>query len=126
MPALLLSPVARWLALAAILAALGGWLWVERTLRHSAELRAAAAEDAVRGRDKAIASLERQAAEVAARSARFTSIRRSVDAAPASNACAAAPAVRAALDGLRAAPAAGGAAVPAGLRAGAGGAGSAR
>jgi hypothetical protein len=124
--ALLASPLARWAGVAAVIALLGGWLWVERGIRQAAELRAAAAEEAVRGREKAIAALELQAAEAAARSARFTSIRRSVDAAPASNACAAAPAVRAALDGLRAAPAAGGAAVPAGLRAGAGGAGIAR
>jgi hypothetical protein len=123
MRALLLSPIARWLALAAVLAALGGWLWVERGLRHSAEARAAVAEAAVKGRDRAITALEHQAAEAAARSARFTTIRRSVDAAPVSNACAAAPAVRAALDGLRAARAGGGAAVAAGLRPGPDGAG---
>jgi type VI protein secretion system component VasK len=122
MPALLLSPLARWLAIGAVLAALAGWLWIERGLRQSAEARADAAELAVAARDKAIAGLERQAADAAARTARFATLRRSVDAAPATQACAAAPAVRAALDGLRARPAAGGgAAQPAGLRAGAGG-----
>ena len=122
MPALLLSPVARWLAVGAALAALAGWLWIERAGRQAAQARADRAEAAVAARDKAIASLERQAAEAAARTARFATLRRSGDAAPATQACAAAPAVRAALDGLRTrAAAGGGAAVPAGLRDRAGG-----
>jgi len=43
MPALLLSPVARWLALAAILAALAGWGAIERAGRQAATADAALA-----------------------------------------------------------------------------------
>jgi hypothetical protein len=43
MPALLLSPLARWLALAGVLAALAGWGWVERAGRHAAAADAALA-----------------------------------------------------------------------------------
>jgi hypothetical protein len=125
--AALASPLARWAAVAAVLVALAGWAWLERSGREAAQARADAAEAAVRGRDKAIAALELQAAEAAARATRFASIRRTVDAAPASRACADSPALRAALGGLRARPAAGGgAAEPAGLRPGAGGAGQPR
>lgn len=127
MPAILLSPLARWAVVALVLAGLAGWLWLERDWRAAAETRAATAERAVAGRDKAIAALERSAADAAARTARFQPVRRAVDAAPSSRLCAAAPAMAAALDGLRTRPAAaGGAADPAGVPAGAGGAGRAR
>jgi hypothetical protein len=128
MPAFLLSPIARWLALGVALVLLFGAWRVEAARREAAELRAVAAEAAVTGRDTAIRVLEAAAADTAARTARFQPIRRAVDAAPSSRACADAPAIRAALDGLRAQPAAaaGGAAVPAGLPAGAASAGRAR
>lgn len=128
MPAFLLSPIARWLALGVALLVLFGAWRVEAARREAAELRAVAAEAAVAGRDKAIRVLEASAADTAARTARFQPIRRAVDAAPSSTACAAAPAIRAALDGLRAnaAAAAGGAALAAGLPSAAPGAGRAR
>jgi len=128
MLAALASPLLRWAVVAAVCAVLAGWLWLERDWRHAAETRAATAERAVAGRDKAIAALERAAADAAARTARFQPVRRAVDAAPSSRLCAAAPAMAAALDGLRARPAAaaGGAADPPGVPAGAGGAGRAR
>lgn len=44
MPAFLLSPLARWGAVAVLLAVLGGWGFLERAGRISADLRAAAAE----------------------------------------------------------------------------------
>lgn len=128
MPAFLLSPITRWLALGVILLGLGAAWRVEAARREAWQLRAAAAEAAVAGRDKAIKVLEAAAADTAARAAQFQPIRRAVDAAPATNVCAAAPAVRAALDGLRAraAAAAGGAALAAGVPAAAAGAGRAR
>lgn len=128
MSAWLLSPITRWLALGIVLVLLGGAWRVEAARREAAELRAVAAEAAVAGRDTAIRVLEASAADAAARVARFQPIRRAVDAAPSSRACADAPAIRAALDGLRAAPAGagGGAAIAAGLPAAATGAGRAR
>lgn len=128
MPAWLLAPATRWLALVVVLALLLGAWRLEAARRESAELRAAAAEAAVQGRDTAIAVLERHAERVADRTAQFQPIRRAVDAAPATNACAAAPAVRAALDGLRqrAAAGGGGAAIPAGVPPGTAGAGRPR
>jgi hypothetical protein len=128
MPAFLLSPLTRWLAIGVVVLVLGAAWRVEAARREGAELRAASAEAAVIGRDRAIAVLEAAATAAAERTARFQPIRRAVDAAPSSRACADAPAIRAALDGLRASPAgaAGGAAHAAGLPAGAGGAGGAR
>ncbi|MBR0653062.1 hypothetical protein GXW78_25625 [Roseomonas terrae] len=124
MPAWLLAPATRWLAAGAVLLVLFGAWRVEAARREAADLRAVAAEEAVKGRDTAIAALERLAVAVAERDARFQPIRRAVDAAPVTHACVAAPAVRAALDGLRArdAGAAGVPAVDAGVPAGAAGA----
>lgn len=119
MPTWLLAPATRWVAVAAVLLVLGAAWRVEAARRESADLRAAAAEAAVEGRDRAIGALERLGAQLAERTAQFQPIRRAVDAAPVTTACATAPAVRAALDGLRQrAAAAGGAAIPAGLPAG--------
>ena len=44
MPALLLSPLARWAALGVVLVGMAGWGWIERSGRISADLRADAAE----------------------------------------------------------------------------------
>lgn len=101
MPAFLLSPITRWLAVGAALAVMFGAWRVEAARRDAADLRASAAELAVKGRDLAIAALERQAAEATARAARIQSVRRAVDASPVTRACADSPAIRAVLHGLR-------------------------
>ena len=95
------SPITRWAAVAVFCTGLASWAYAERTGRQLATDRAVKAEAAVAGRDRAIAALEADVAAARARAARFQSIRRAVDAAPPSTACASAPAIRAALDGLR-------------------------
>lgn len=118
------SPLGRAAVALLVFGALVGWAKAEQSWRHAAELRAAQAEAAVAGRDLAIAVLERVGAAAEARAASFNAIRRTVDAAPTSRACADSPAVRAALAGLRDRPgAAGGAGQPAGVPSRAGGAG---
>ncbi|MBW6400758.1 hypothetical protein KPL78_23055 [Roseomonas sp. HJA6] len=119
MLALLLSPLARWAALGVVLVGLAGWGWIERAGRISADLRTAAAEAAVQGRDLAIAALERQATDAAERAARMQTVRRAVDAAPVTRACVDSPAMRAVLRGLRGdASTPGGATQPAAMPAG--------
>ena len=113
--AFLLSPLGRWAAVAAVLGVLAGWGWLERAGRHAAQDRAHAAEKQVRARDAAIGALERQAAEAETRAARAAQIRTRIREVPNGTACAASPAVRAALDGLRAAPGPGSAGQPAGV-----------
>ncbi len=101
MIAFLLSPLGRWAAMAAVLAALSGWAWLERAGRHAATARADAAEAQAAAKARAISALETQAAEAAAQAARIEPIRRVIHAAPKTNACADSPAIRAVLDGLR-------------------------
>ena len=110
------SPLGRFAVLAGVVALLIGWASMERMGRHAASARADAAEAEVAARDHAIAALEQAAAESAARRAKMEPIRRAVNSAPASNSCADSPAVRAALDGLRAAQG-GGARQPVGMSA---------
>ena len=112
--AFLRSPFGRLAMLAGVVALLVSWASLERLGRQAAMARAAAAEAEVTARNQAIAALERAAAEVAARQAKFEPIRRAVNNAPATNSCADSPAMRAALDGLRAAQG-GGARHPASL-----------
>lgn len=131
MPPALLAGLGAGLALAL---AWGAW---ERGEAIAAGARAAQLGAAVAERDAALEALRRQAeasaraletvaAEAAQRTARDRETRRMIHAAPPSASCAAAPAVRAALDGLRARGTAGGAggapvgaARPAALRGGA-------
>jgi len=109
--AVIASPLARRLAMfaaiALVLASLVGWLRLEMAWRHAAEERAAAAEAAVAARDRSIAALEEAMAEAERRRSRLEPIRRAVNAAPVTSHCVASPAIRALLDGLRAAPNAG-------------------
>ena len=97
------SRLGRMAVLAGVLALLIGWGSLERMGRQAANARADAAEAEVAARDRAIAALEQAAAESAARRARMEPIRRAVNNAPASNACADSGPMRAVLDGLRAA-----------------------
>jgi FAD/FMN-containing dehydrogenase len=109
--AVIASPLARRLAMfaaiALVLLGLGSWLRLEMAWRHAAEERAEAAEAAVAARDRSIAALEEAMAEAERRRSRLEPIRRAVNAAPITNACVASPAIRAVIDGLRAAPNAG-------------------
>ena len=109
--AVIASPLARRLAMfaaiALVLVGLLGWVRLEMAWRHAAEERAEAAEAAVAARDRSIAALEEAMAEAERRRSRLEPIRRAVNAAPITNACVASPAVRAVIDGLRAAPNAG-------------------
>jgi hypothetical protein len=95
-----------------VLAALIAWGWLNHRAAAAADERATLAEAAVAQRDIAltdlkalharqVAALERQATEAEARVARMAPIRRAIDAAPVTQACAASPAVAAALRGLR-------------------------
>jgi type VI protein secretion system component VasK len=99
--AFLVSPLGRWAVVAAVLAALSGWAWLERAGRHAANVRAEAAEAQAEAAARAITALEAQAADAAAQAARIEPIRRVIHAAPKTNACADSPAIRAVLDGLR-------------------------
>lgn len=101
MIAFLVSPLGRWAVVAAVLAALSGWAWLERAGRQAANARAVAAEAQAEAQARAVAALETQAAEAAAQAARIEPIRRVIHAAPKTNACADSPAIRAVLDGLR-------------------------
>lgn len=58
MLAILLSPLARWAALGAVLAAISGWGWVERAGRINADLRAQAAEREAAGLHERIRQME--------------------------------------------------------------------
>ena len=121
-----------WAAGAALLVivGLGGLLRIEQLQRRAAEDATREAQqqllDAqaqVAQRNSQIKALERQAAETAATAARIEPIRREVHAAPRTSACLASPVIRAGLDRLRTARAAGDAgraAVAAGLPAGSG------
>ena len=131
-------------ALGAGVLALGGYAWWQRGAATAARREATLALAAVAERDTAladlhalhqrqVAALERQAAQAEAAAARMAPTRRNVDAAPVTSACAAAPAMRAALDGLRtrqpaggAGGTAGGAGQPADVPAAAGTAGAGR
>lgn len=105
-----------------LLLATATWALAERGGRIAAEAREARAIAAVQAnlravelireeRAQAIAALSGLAQDIAARAARTIAVRRAIDAAPTTTACVDAPAVRAALDGLRRAadPGAGGA-----------------
>lgn len=121
-----------WIAGAVALAFVGlvGLLRIEQLQRQAAEATASHAQQElleaqvqVAQRNSQIKALERQAAEVAATAARIEPIRREVHAAPRTSACVASPVIRAGLDRLRGARAAGGAAraaVAPGLPAGTG------
>jgi hypothetical protein len=107
-----------WAAGAALLLilGLGGLLRIEQLQRRAAEDAAREAQqqllDAqaqVAQRNSQIKALERQALEAAATAARIEPIRREVHAAPRTSACVASPVIRAGLDRLRGARAAGGA-----------------
>lgn len=101
--AFLRSRLGRLAVLAGVVALLIGWAYLERLGRQAATARAEVAEAEVESRGRAIAALEQAAAEAAARRAKFEPIRRAVNNAPVTNACVGSPAMRAALDGLRAA-----------------------
>lgn len=112
-----------------LVTSLAGWARVEQVQRRAAEAAAETAQqerDAARAetrqRDAQIAALERQAEAVAAVVARIEPIRRDIHAAPRTSACVASPVIARGFERLRATrPAAGGAALPAGVQGGAGG-----
>lgn len=123
----LASPIARAVAVAALILGLFGWARLERAGRQAEAARAEAAEAALAGRDRAIAVLEARAADLVAQAERRATIVRTIHAAPRTLACADAPAMRALLDGLRQpAGAADGARQPAPVSGGTGPAGGAR
>jgi hypothetical protein len=95
------SPAGRWLVAALVLLCLVTWARAERAGRHAAIERAAAAEEAVAGRELAIAALEGRMKDLAAQAARRETIVRTINAQPRTTACVATPAVRSLLDGLR-------------------------
>jgi hypothetical protein len=95
------SPLGRWVVAALVALCLVTWARAERAGRHAANERAAAAEEAVTGRDRAIAALEGRMADLAAQAARRETIVRTINAQPRTTACVATPAVRSLLDGLR-------------------------
>lgn len=63
MPALLLSPVARWLAIGAVLAALAGYAAIERAGRRAAVLREAAAIQRAQSAEARIRHMEERNAQ---------------------------------------------------------------
>lgn len=111
MPALLLSPITRFTFFLVVIGGLSLWAWGESLAREAAVTRARAAEAALESRVAAIAALETQAREAAARAQRTGAILANIRGVPNATACAASAPIRAALDGLRAAPS-GGAAQP--------------
>jgi hypothetical protein len=63
MPALLLSPVARWLVIGAVLAALGGWGAIERAGRQAARAGEAAAIQRAQSAEARIRHMEERNAQ---------------------------------------------------------------
>jgi hypothetical protein len=108
MLALLAGPLGRLLGILALVASLaGGVAYVRHEVRRAdlAEAAVASRDAAMKAADEAhgrqVAALEQAASDAAARAARSANIKASIHDAPSSAACAAAPAVRAVLDGLR-------------------------
>jgi hypothetical protein len=122
-PPFLLGPLGGAAGVALAGAAFFGWLHLihDPAVRaaHDAEIAAVVAVERERQHQAAAAALEAQAEAVAAQTAALAPTRRRIALAPPSTACAASPAVRDALVGVRAlgagAAAPGGAAQPAGV-----------
>jgi hypothetical protein len=95
------SPIGRVALVAALFAMVLGWAWLERGGRHRAVARAEAAESQAESRARAIAALEAAAAEAAANAERLKPARRAIHAAPPTNSCTNAPAIRVVIDQLR-------------------------
>jgi hypothetical protein len=114
---LLISPVGRWAAVGAVVAAMAAAVWIQTSRLDAARLRAAAAREAAEA-NAAVANLlqadaERANAIVAEREARIaelegrkTEIIKEIIRVPVTAQCVSSPAVGAVLDGLRSWPAA--------------------
>jgi hypothetical protein len=114
---LLVSPVGRWVAIGAVVAAMGAAIWIQSTRLDSALLRAAVAREAAEANAAVAKQLqadaERANAIVAEREARIVELEgrkaeiiREIVRVPVTAQCASSPAVGAALGGLRSWPAA--------------------